>query len=437
MANHTVNITTEWDSELDDMKVIFTPSSTTLESGDTLTFQWDLHSGGAEPTHLLVSGFDVLAWDPNNNNIQLNDDNSAGQSKTVKVTLPDISDVINVATVGGTSGFTGSKNFTAHVSDGIDRDPDQIDLGSVTNANPNSLYYADAVQLTGVSVGENFTASVSGSGEISRDNISWTTGTLTSLQLNDWVYTRNSAANGYDTLETINMAIRHSVTGTVNFTIDDFPITTKIDPALGSVIEFGHLTGPIPLTDLRLFFGALNLFDPVKLSDYLRGGAFVPDLTNIGRNTNIADSLPLSLLSFRNAATTFYFEEDPANYWSGPINTSNNPVTSYEHGWDLGTDFEMGFGAGMNEGSEFKHEFRERKVINSSGVTSDDTDVDFIGGNPAIWDSDNNNLLIGLEVPGNIEREYYGTIRFHARNILDTSVEIFTDVDYRWFFYGP
>tara|TARA_R110000744_G_scaffold380568_1_gene503245 strand:- start:23099 stop:24352 length:1254 start_codon:yes stop_codon:yes gene_type:complete len=417
MANYTIDITTNYESETTNYNVVLSSNSETMVSGDNLYFRWVSHTGGSQPASVSVSGFSSTAF-TSTTAITLSAANSVAQFRTVKNPPTQQADII---TVSGSSG--GSKNFTANVSSGIDDVPNAFSLGAdKTLANPNSVYSAPYVKIEGVTPATAITISATGGAETSVDGINYSTANKVGY-LDDAVYLRMSAGN---------YGVTKSTTLSLGATSDTWSIITRADPANGQKIYFGHASGDVKLSELALFFGVVNLIDDVKLSSYVKNNVLVPD---ISENNTIPAALPISLNQFRNAATSFYFDQYPDNRRMVQ-NTSNLGTNTYNFGLDLGTEWSMGFGAGMNEGSEYKVQFIERWLTGVNGIKTANTDVNFFGTGKETYSASNDGFVVQVTTSETVEKHYQGIVRLWAKNRYDPSVEIYGDFEYEFFFYS-
>lgn len=417
MANYTVDVSTSYESETGRRYVSFSPSSATLETGDKLYFRWVAHSGGSEPTRMVVENFTTSAFD-SASNLLMEDDNSIPVFRTVQAPTPQSIGLRVVSSSGGNS-----KTFTAHVSSGVDSTPDPFSLGpDKNNANPNTIYSANWVKILGVSAGTPITISVNSGAETSLDGVNFSTANKTGY-LNDTVYTRVVAPPyGQNT----------AVTLTMNGVTDYWVVNSSANPQNQTKIYFGHLTGDIKLSELAQFFGVLSVVDDHRLTDYYKNNNFVPDITE---NSNIPASGEIALTNFRDAATSFYFSSAPDNKFMA-VNTINAGTQTYYFPFDLGTHWNMGFGVGMNEGSEFKMEFVERWLTGGGGSKVANTDVTIFGTGKSTFSSSNNSFVLQVSAGQAQEKHYEGIVRLSARNIYDDSVITSVDVEYSYFFYN-
>lgn len=418
MADHTVSISTNYESEGGGFYTIsFLPNNATLKTGDKLFFRWVSHTGGNEPTRLTVEGFNTSAFD-SGANLLIEDNNSVPVFRTVDT---DTTQSV-ILTVLPSSG-NGSKNFTANVSSNIDSTPDTFDLGSPqTQANPGSVYSADFVKVLGVTPATDISVTITNGAETSLDGITFSTAPKIAY-LDDVIYTRMVAPPyGQSTTTTLSM----------NGVTDTWTISTRIDPENGQKLYFGRGTGDVKLSDIASFFGVFDLFADLKLTNYYKNNTLVPD---ISENSTIPVSGEIKLTNFRGAATSFYFSEFPANKFER-VNTLNAGTQTYYIPFDLDTDWNMGFGPGMNDASEFKMEFIEQWLSVGGGNRTANTDVTVFGTGKTSYSLHNNSFVLQVTAGQSVEKHYEGTMRIWARSSFDNNVTAFVDVNYEYFFFN-
>jgi hypothetical protein len=416
MADYYVDITTSYEAEFNSTSMSISPQSETLVSGDRLIFRWTQHVGSSSgrPSSITVSSWSSGAW-TQTGNVSVTY-NGGLTTRTVK-SSPSVSSDSLTLSATNVSNIT----FTANVSSGIDTTPDNFELGNpIVSGNPNSYYFADTIKVTGLGSGQSATASASGSARISKNNGQSFSISL-SVQNNDRVTTRlrASATYGQQLNTTINI-------GGVQ---DTWYVRTKTDPSSGELIQFGRYSGDVKLSDIKIFFGGINN----TLDDY-RIGDYVP---NLPENSSITSdpAVDLALTDFRGAATSLYWDISPDNRVD-EINTTSAGTTTYYYEWTSNVDWLLGYGTGMTDACEYKYQFLSRKK-NLNGNITNTTDITSTSGSDGTFSKSNYTLRIAVTVGGNVEVEYYGTIRFFARNPLYNSVITETDVDFRWLFYGP
>ena len=421
MADYYVDITTTYEFEFGSTSMSISPQSDTLVSGDRLIFRWTNHVGNStgRPSNIIVSSWSSGAW-TNQNNVTVTYQGGL-TTRTVK-TSPSVSSDSLTLSATNVSNIT----FTANVSSGIDTTPNNFDLGTpIVSGNPNSYYYADVIKVTGLGSGQSATASASGLARISKNNgVSFFISL--SVQNNDRVITRLQASNAYG--DQLNTTIN------IGGVTDTWYVRTKTDPSSGEIILFGHQTGSIALSEIGEFFGIDTTQDSTFLDDY-RIGNYVPDLSPYNDKITSNASVNLTLLDFRGAATSLYWDVSPDNKASS-INTIGNGGT-FTHEWSAVNDWLLGFGVGMTDACEYRYAFLSRKKRINGGAVQNTTAITSTSGSDGSYGTGNRQLIIQVTVGNNVEEEYFGTLRFYARNPAYPSVEATVDVDYNWFFYGP
>jgi hypothetical protein len=337
-------------------------------------------------------------------------------TRTVKSSPSVSSDSLTLSAVN-VSNIT----FTANVSSGIDTEPDDFELGNpIVSGNPNSYYYADTIKVTGLGSGQSATASASGFARISKNNGASFSINL-SVQNNDRILTRLQASSAFGDQRNTIIDI-----GGVQ---DTWYVRVKTDPSSGELIQFGRYTGDIKFSDIKLFFGGIfNTLDDYRIGDY------VPDLSPYNDKITSNPSVDLALTDFRGAATSLYWDVSPDNRFD-EINTESAGVVTHNYEWTSNVDWLLGFGTGMTDACEYKYQFITRKK-NQNGVITNTGDISSTSGSDGVYSKANRTLMIQVTVGNNVEVEYYGTIRFYAKN-PNSLVEATTEVAFNWFFYGP
>ena len=421
MADYYVDITTTYEFEFETTSMSISPQSDTLVSGDRLIFRWTNHVGSStgRPSNIIVSGWSSGAW-TQTGNVSVTY-NGGLTTRTVKSSPSVSSDGLTLSATN-VSNIT----FTAYVSSGIDTTPNNFDLGTpIVSGNPNSYYYADVIKVTGLGSGQSATASASGLARISKNNgVSFFISL--SVQNNDRVITRLQASNAYG--DQLNTTIN------IGGVTDTWYVRTKTDPSSGELILFGHESGSIALSEIGEFFGIDTTQDSTFLDDY-RIGDYVPDLSPYNDKITSDASVSLSLLDFRGAATSLYWDVSPDNKASS-INTIGNGGT-FNHEWSAVNDWLLGFGVGMTDACEYKYAFLTRKKRINGGAVENTTAITSTSGADGSYGTGNRQLIIQVTVSDNVEEEYFGTLRFYARNPAYPSIETTVDVGFNWFFYGP
>lgn len=410
MADILVSISTFSDSET---KFISGGGSEQLVPGDRLGFRWDVHTGPAQPSSVFVSGWDASAW-TNAASATL----SLGGGYVYHTVLSSPAEVADILTISAT--LYDSATYTANVSSGIDSIADQFDLGAaVVGANPGNTYLASSFLVSGLSVGNTVTASASNTGEISKDGQATFTSGSFLVENGDRVWTRLTASSNYGTSVTTSVSV-----GSVT---DFWAVATLGDPATGTILQFGHSTGSVPLSDIKSFFGGGNNLDSYRRNE------FVPTISPENDSVTDNPAVNLTLLDFRDTITSFYWSVPPSNKQTSG-DTMQGPITALLS-WQSTTDWQLGYGPGMTEICEYKFEFLSQfKETLASGGGVANTDVQMNSVSYTAWGANNKNLVITVTPDEFTEAFYYGTIRCSARNPVDTSIVVTSDIQYNYAF---
>jgi len=409
MADFLYDVTTYSDAETN---FLSGGGSQILSSNDRLAFRWVSHSGGNQPSNVYVSGWSSTAWTGTASaTLTLG---GGYVYHTVKNPPTEQSDVLSISATS-----YDSATFTAYVSDGIDNTPNAFTLGSnVVGASPNNVYYSRSFVISGLSNGTYATVSASGTAQISKNGDTYTTGTLL-VYNDDRVWTRMAASSSYGS--SVNTTV--NVTGVTSY----WAISTMGDPADGTILEFGHETGNITLNDVKAFFGGGNNLDSYRRDE------FVPTISPENDSITNNPSVWLRLTHFRGTVTSFYWSVPPPNKQAnGDTMQGSN---TYYLTWQSSIDWQLGYGAGMTEVCEYKFAFIEQsKETLSSGSSYPNADVQMNSVSNTQWGFNNKTLVIRVTPAQATEAFYDGIIRCYARNTIDTSIVVTSDIYYNFAF---
>jgi len=408
MADFLFDITTYSDAETN---FLSGGGSQTLSSGDRLGFRWTTHSGGNQPSNVYVSGWSSTGWTCTSSAAL-----TLGGGYVYHTVLSHPTEQSDVLSITAT--MFDSATFTAYVSDGIDNVPTAFTLGpSVVGANPNNVYYSRTFVLAGMSNGTSATVSATGTAELSKDGVTYTSGTLL-VYNDDRVWTRMAASTSYGT--SVNTTV--SVTGVNSY----WAISTIDDPATGTILQFGHETGNVPLSDVKAFFGGGD-----NLGSYRRD-EFVPTISPENDDIVSDPNAWLRLTRFRGSVTAFYWSVPPTNKHTNG-DTMQGSLTYYLT-WQSTTDWQLGYGTGMTDTCEYKFEFLEQWKETLAGGAVANSDVQMNSVSNTIWGANNKTLVIRVTPSVATEAFYDGIIRCSARNPIDTSIVVTADVHYNYAF---
>lgn len=354
MANYTITVSSSsfYDPEMGvDYFTSVTPSSRTLQDGDTLTVTYNRQSGGQ--SYVDITGFQSGFWNSSSNQRLYN-----GGSVTRTLLASSGTDTL---TANFPSGSFPDRNFTITATSSADATPDAFSLGSnITSANRSTQYMGNSVTVSGISTG--VTATISGSGIFTVNDTNSANANSSSKTVNNgdvvrvWITSSASYSTAVGT--TLN----------IGGVADYWQVTTvaqPVNPQNGTLIPLGISSGAISMGQLRQFFGdVVYNSNAVSMSDLYKGGYLVPNLT---QNSAIPTSGTISLSNFYNAYTSLFWEIEPVSkmvfedsqggggtagvYW-------NNNVTPTGS-----SDIEVGYGM-------IKTEVEYRFIItNTSGLT--------------------------------------------------------------------
>lgn len=382
-------------------------SRLTMEDGDVLTVTHNafLSVGGA----ITVSGFTTGVW---TSSLSMTLAEGASQTRTVKAGA-------TLGAINLTCSETGSSNGTIFIEIiGADTTPDAFSIGPDLTANPSEIVYFNSVTVTGI---DSPTSASITNGEIafqSGTTAERTFATSKTVNNNDVLLVRSTAPVDYSQSKTVTLNI-----GGVT---DAAVLSTSADPASGETLSLGIVSGEIDMDSiLDLFMGQNQPFwgytRPSSMSNLYRGGSYVPNIT---ANNSIPASGTISLSNFYSCQTSFYLVTAPPSK-SVFIDTSTGSGsytgTLY---WELGTDFELGYGVGQKYNSEKYYVVTQN--IGSVSVSAG-----------ATYNIGNNSVSLSKTVSGNVEEFNSGTITVYIRSLIDTSKVITRSFNYAINFFGP
>ena len=402
MADQTIDFTINGDDSI-------TPDNGTLLSrtevfaDDVITFNWLADNHTTSQTNLTLSSFNTNHWVSTSNVVLPNVGND--DTNTIKAS-PTIGN--GQVTLTSTNGTGGSGTWYYKTVVGSDVVPDQFDLGSdATDVTRSELTYSSPDNIFGTSPGVDVDISISGGGGEYRINNGAYTSTAGTLIQGDTVQVRVTSSASYNTTV--------STTLTVGTVTDTWEATTIVDPGEGTKIPLGITSGSLKLSDLQTFFGGpTNSFNP----PYLRNGTYVPTILD-GTNDGIPTSGNLTVRDFLGSASLFIMDTPPTlqggyrdTSTSGPGEGAGDITVR----WDIGTDWDIGYGPGMKNNAEFKYEITFSLLI-INGVEGDVTITS--GATYGTYSDLNTYIDLTVSVAEDQVSYYSGTIKFFARNKTD------------------
>ncbi len=351
--------------------------------------------------------------------------NTVGGSTTVSISnSPDfITDTVRIWVPGEAGWFY--TYVRIRVLNPVDTLPDSFNFGSnITGAAPGQTYYALAVRVTGINTPVSVRRLSGTGGFAARVNdgswVSLSTSTLTASN-NDIVYLRCTTSTAFNNTRSITVGIGDRS--------DSWSVTTGNEDAQ-KFIPLGITTGNIELMDdIGDFFGQ-RAFNDARLTDYYRGGAYVPNITE---NNGVPTSGLIGVDDFYGSGTSFFFQTFPSGKSVNHNSLGGNTTLSLI--WAAGVDWNMGYGDGMNDRAQFRYtmSFNKQEII---GSTSGPILLSQ-SGSPGTWGSNNRSVEVECFAPQNSEIFISGTVTVHARFGTLGSSEISREIPFAMTIYGP
>lgn len=394
MATHDVNL------NIDDMLGVTFSPNVTANRGDTIRFNCTGGSG-------TISGFTTTYFTSGSS---LNLSNGQSGTRVLKTNITSNEVIIGIA--ADVPGYS-SKSITITIPEQQDSTPDPFNIPDQIDVNPKDQLSIAPVDINGTNTTMN--ASISGGNNsyfmVYRGGTSYE-GPYTSISdctSNDRFTLYTTAGDQYGDSDT--------VTFTVGTRTETFDVTVVAQPTVDQIVYLGIDSGTIRLeADIGRFFGYRT---NVRLSDYVRGGEFVPD---ISQNNNIPTSPPLKLTDFYGSATAFYFIYAPYNQVQ--TFSLNGPSGLGYAQWFADVDFVIGFGD-LATVVEYKYEVSYDVLVGD--VQSDPNNQLVITSEAGAHETYAlDNTWINIEVPNipDQAQSWIGIVTVYARNSVDTSVEI-------------
>lgn len=410
MAIRIFTIYAETDPEVGNSILIVGPGSGVTLPGDTLRFV---------PSFINVSG-----------SVTLSGFNSPFFSTTGNIALTSASSVDRVLNSSGysvpqnitilatKSGFT-SDSDTFTIVDGSDATPDAFTLGTnVSNAALSTEYPASPFRVRGITA--NASISISGAGGTFRINggSKITSGTAV---LNDYIEVFCTSSSSFSSGRTVTLNI-----GGVT---SSWTVTTHMGPAGGIKIPLGITSGTIKFSDIRSFFGGVLIPPANNLRAYMKGGTYVPNITE---NSSIPSSGTLNLRHFLGSYHSLYTERPAVNQNAGADTVVNPGSKTLSVTWNMNGSSsphpKFGYGT-ISQGLEYRF-----TVTPSIGVSPT---VISGSGSPGTFSTANTYVTLSVTRNGPVEAEFEGIVTIEARSPRFTSGVLTTTVGYNIYFKGP
>lgn len=370
MANYNVSISVLFDSEQNMLQLSVSPhrpSSSNpliLARGDTVT--WTRSGSDQAINAIEIAGFDSAIWTNAANITTLAP--GASVVKTVKsnatLNLGDFVAITASRFVPIVGTVTSSVNFWVSVGTPIDDIPNQFSIPNQTGVPTNTWISSGLVNITGISAASvgvvELTASVTGG------QVRWYNGYSGSSWASSVGITNqdpNTMKLEVRVLSPSSLESSASCTLTINGISDTFTVTTGATSGPQYVTAASGTLFPKSLLKLKEFFGGAN--NP-KLSEYLRGGAHIPNYTE---NSSFSTSLPVSLGSISGLEKTRIELANSILSESRTISTINN--TGQTISLDM-TNYIKGYSSMLHRELQYKLE-----VIQSTGTPVPGTSTAF------------------------------------------------------------
>lgn len=409
------------------VSVNFTPSSVDVTRGDTVRFKWDSNSG-SDPNP-VISGFSSSVF----TSTSFLNFSSVGQTLD-KVVKSDASFITDTVTVSGSfNGVNDSDNVNIRVLNPVDNVPDQFYLGSDRTGLPtNRTIELAQIRCTGIA-NATVTCSISNTSYYSFrvNGGSWRTSSV-AVSNTDRIDLRITTPGSFSNTQTCTLSL-----GSVSDTIS---VTTGNQDAQ-RFIPFPKTSYPVSLkADVAAFFGqypvssSSTAFEDPFLTDYRRGGDFVPDIAeNNAIPTSVSASTPIKLSQFlTGVGTSFYFETFPPFKGDGAdvLNSSDTLIVA----WTEGIDFKMGYGY-VGENAEYRITLRSYEVITGStgAGTLSIQGVDYTVGT---WDTGGFSITVSLPVSQGSEGSARGELLMEARVFQDNNTIVSAVVPFNFGWYS-
>lgn len=432
MANQSVSVFA--DAELGALFVLGGGSSNNrldMAPGDVLTVS---HTNASPPStgSISVTGFSTTFWTVGGT---LSVARGSSGTKTVKTGASPATLNLPVTLSGYTSG-----TIYINIVSSSDTEPDDFSssLDNISGANPSQEYFHGNFTISGINV--SVTASVSGtsSPEFSVGINGTKNSAAKTVQNGDTIYLYGDSSSQYNSTTTTSITVG---TRTVSKTIQ-----TQVDPSSGTRIPFPVSSGTISMDDVRGFFGPANA--AASLSNYYKGGTYVPNITSGTPNNNgVPTSGTIDLTDFYNACTTLYFTTQPSNK-AASANTVST-AQSLQVLWNKGSDWELGFGPDMEDSVDYQitHEVNYFETtlgtLNSYDVYFGTASRDLtVAANRSSYTfaydtSGNPNVRVQASVSASSEMLLGGIITLRARHKDANSYTTSTTFSYTLFVFGP
>lgn len=335
MATITVNLATThfYEPELGHTINITGPGDPIeVNRGDTIVFRWSSKSGSPSNYNIGIGSLDSSVW--TNTTVAYLYEVNQTASKVIKSNASYVTDgvVCTFSANGNTRNFT----VNIRVLNPNDNTPDSWNMGNQTSKAPGIEVYIGSVTVRGINVPVTCSINNSTYFKFRVNGGSWRTSSTT-VNSGDLVELKCNTPQAFSQTVTNRLTI-----GTV---YDDVSVTTGSSDSV-QFIPSGITGLPIKFSEVFGFFGrrrqyASTNYEPAKLTDYLRGGDFLPNIT---QNNGVPTSPPIRLSDFPGTGTSLYFDKYPSDKFAVSRTDTGSTPDEIEIGWEESVDYTLGYG---------------------------------------------------------------------------------------------
>lgn len=187
------------------------------------------------------------------------------------------------------------------------------------------------------------------------------------------------------------------------------------------------LSLPFSLIDVAEFYGYRGYIQDAYLSDYIRGGDYIPNITE---NSSVPTSTPIALSSLAGSKTSLYFKVGPPEV-QVQVNTLQ-AARSLEAYWGMNGNFYVGYSSNMG----FNMQFRITVVSNEKSGDMSNTNA-YLDVHSTGFHELNANFRVKANGKQNTETLHIVKLKVEMRHKSYPSVVV-TDYCTGWLsFYGP
>lgn len=412
MANIRANIIYRPSNPRDNLPAILriSPSNSsssplTMSVGDTLS----VTNAGSSRGNVTVSYGESGRFTANK---PMSQSLTPGETIVFTAQIADSSTYIRVSTTSGPT-----RVIYVKIVANVDDYPSNWSFEDRSRARPGSYVY-EVKEITGVNT--NISVSVSGAGSPKvreLPNGSWST--YVTVQPGDDIQVRGTAPSDYN--------LTNNVVVSGGSASDTWSIATGAapDPNTGAKIPSG-LSFPVSLGDVGDFFGRRTSGN-THLSDYVKGGAYVPTLSE---NSGVPTGLPIALSNLTGSYTSIYFKIPPEDYM-GSVDTTSSGKTLVAS-WGYPGDYYMGFSDTIAAELEFKIAYNI-----TGGTNAGSTNIAYNIPYPNAYHKSNSSFNITATASSYSEGRYTGTVTIYARHPNYPSSVVSWEMNVFFNFFGP